>query len=191
MLTRPLPNLRSRLRGCSPAAATLLLAILFLFGQPPSEVRAEMERIAAAHPLGSVGMLSPVLGNGLGEGLPPLQTDQDLEDGKAAAIQTMLLQRAEELLREGDISSARMILEHLLRRAELAEVYWALGRTYDPVVLRTLHVVGTLADAGKARELYDLARRFGSEELNPAPSCKRRTCLLLDEKPGRQLLSLR
>jgi hypothetical protein len=150
-----------------------------------------MQRIAAAHPLGSFGMLSPVPGNDPGERLPPLQTDQDLEDGQAAAIQTMLLQRAEELLREGDISSARMILEHLLRRAELAEVYWVLGRTYDPVVLRTLRVVGTLADAGKARELYDLARRFGAEELNPAPSCKRRTCLLLDDKPGKQLLSLR
>ena len=73
-----------------------------------------------------------------------------------------LLKRGEELLRTGDIASARL----LLRRAATAgnaEAALALGGTYDGAVLAKLGVLGFTRNADQARFWYRKAAELGSQ----------------------------
>lgn len=74
-----------------------------------------------------------------------------------------LTSRATGLLRQGDISAARAVLE---RAAELgsAQAHFALAETYDPNVLAKWGAYGTRSDAIKARELYAKAEAKGVTE---------------------------
>lgn len=74
-----------------------------------------------------------------------------------------LTARATGLLRQGDISAARAVLE---RAAELgsAQAHFALAETYDPNVLAKWGAYGTRSDAIRARELYAKAEAKGVTE---------------------------
>lgn len=74
-----------------------------------------------------------------------------------------LTARATGLLRQGDISAARAVLE---RAAELgsAQAHFALAETYDPNVLVKWGAYGTRSDAIRARELYAKAEAKGVTE---------------------------
>lgn len=76
-----------------------------------------------------------------------------------------LLKRGEELAKQGDFASARLLLQ---RAADMrhAGAALALGATFDPVVLKKLGVVGTVSDAARARLWYGRAVEYGSAEAS-------------------------
>ena len=75
----------------------------------------------------------------------------------------MLVKRSEDLVAQGDIASARLMLT---RAAEAGDgrAALALGATYDASVLRKLGVIGVAGDAAKARAWYEKAAEYGSGE---------------------------
>ncbi|TAK49388.1 MAG: hypothetical protein EPO23_04175 [Xanthobacteraceae bacterium] len=90
--------------------------------------------------------------------VPPADkaTDDEMES---------LIKRGEEFVHQGDFASARLLLQ---RAAEMrhAGAALALGATYDPVVLKRLGVVGTVADPARARQWYARAVEYGSTEAS-------------------------
>jgi hypothetical protein len=71
-----------------------------------------------------------------------------------------LLARADLLLRQGDISAARVVLERAVTVGS-AEAGYRLAETYDPLVLSSWGALGTRGDPAKARELYARAYADG------------------------------
>jgi TPR repeat protein len=70
------------------------------------------------------------------------------------------LSRAQELIRNGDISSARLMLEKALS-AGSADAAFQLAETYDPQVLAGWHVRGIVGDPARAKQLYTKASESG------------------------------
>ena len=73
-----------------------------------------------------------------------------------------LLARANALLEQADISSARTLLEHALERGS-ARAAFMLAETYDARVLQSWRARGISGDLAKARELYERAQAGGIE----------------------------
>lgn len=71
-----------------------------------------------------------------------------------------LLERAERLIRSGDISGARLVLEHLVERGD-ARATFLLAQTCDPRMLRAWRVHGLRPDPERASALYARAAEFG------------------------------
>jgi hypothetical protein len=74
-----------------------------------------------------------------------------------------LVARASVLLGQGDIGSARIVLERAADTGS-AQASFALAETYDPRVLRRWGAYGTLGDPVKARDLYARAQAGGIKE---------------------------
>jgi TPR repeat protein len=74
-----------------------------------------------------------------------------------------MLQRADDFIQSGDLSSARLLLR---RAAEAGDVHAALtlAGTFDPNVLKALGFQDAAADAAMARLWYERAEKFGSAE---------------------------
>jgi TPR repeat protein len=77
----------------------------------------------------------------------------------------MLLKRGKDLLTNGDISSARLLLRRAAEAGN-AEAALALGSTFDPAVIARLGAIGVEADAAKAREWYEKAAALGSNRAS-------------------------
>jgi hypothetical protein len=78
--------------------------------------------------------------------------------------ETPMLERAFNLLGEGDIASARLLLEHLARKGS-GKGAFALGQTYDPTFFRSMFTIGgPKPDTQTARKWYDLAAQLGQNE---------------------------
>ncbi len=75
----------------------------------------------------------------------------------------MLVKRSEDLIVQGDIAAARLMLTRAAEAGD-ARAALALGSTYESGVLRKLGVLGVAADARQAREWYAKAAEFGSGE---------------------------
>jgi hypothetical protein len=75
----------------------------------------------------------------------------------------LLVKRGEELIAQGDIAAARLILTRAAEAGE-ARAALTLGATYDAEMLRRLGVLGVAADAAKARAWYEKAAQYGSGE---------------------------
>jgi len=75
----------------------------------------------------------------------------------------LLLKRSDDLMAQGDIASARLMLARAAEAGE-ARAALALGATYDANVLRRLGVIGVAGDAAKARTWYEKAAEYGSGE---------------------------
>jgi hypothetical protein len=75
----------------------------------------------------------------------------------------LLVERSQELISEGDVGAARILLQ---RAAEAGDAHatLTLGGTYDPVVLAMLQAHGVAADVSTARDWYKRASEFGSRE---------------------------
>ncbi len=71
--------------------------------------------------------------------------------------------RASVLRGQGDIGSARIVLERAAETGN-AQANFALAETYDPLILAKWGTFGTRGDATKARELYARAAAGGSGE---------------------------
>jgi len=75
----------------------------------------------------------------------------------------LLLQRGEELIAQGDIAAARLMLTRAAEAGE-ARAALTLGATYDAAMLRKLGVRGVAADTVMARAWYEKAAEYGSGE---------------------------
>jgi hypothetical protein len=79
----------------------------------------------------------------------------------SAAEEEQMLDRALNFLRDGDIASARLLLEHLARKGS-GKAAMALGQTFDPVFFRSMNTLGGLRpDRGKAQAWYKMAVDLG------------------------------
>jgi hypothetical protein len=102
----------------------------------------------------------------------PMQTAAALAEGAQAQIARRslgadevagLYRRSRELIVQGDIAAARLLLTRAAEAGD-ARSALALAVTYDAVALRKLGVLGVAADATVARAWYARAAEFGSEE---------------------------
>jgi hypothetical protein len=75
----------------------------------------------------------------------------------------MLVKRSEELVAQGDIASARLMLTRAAEAGD-ARAALGLGATYDANVLRKLGVIGVGGDTARARAWYEKAAEYGSGE---------------------------
>jgi hypothetical protein len=76
-----------------------------------------------------------------------------------------LVVRGKELLRDGDFSSARLILQRAVDAGE-ADAALTLGATYDPGILAQLGIRSQVANVDLARTWYEKAQEFGSAEAS-------------------------
>lgn len=74
-----------------------------------------------------------------------------------------LVARANVLLGQGDIGSARTVLERAVDLGS-AQASFLLAETYDPLILPKWGTYGTRGDANKARDLYARADAVGISE---------------------------
>jgi TPR repeat protein len=80
-----------------------------------------------------------------------------------AEQEKLWLDRAEALLREGQIAGARLWLERAAAHGS-ARASFRLAETYDPQMLLRWGAVGLRSDPGKARDLYAKAYAAGIPE---------------------------
>jgi hypothetical protein len=76
-----------------------------------------------------------------------------------------LVARGKELLRNGDFSSARLILRHAAEARDAAAAL-TLGSTYDPIILTRLGIRSQVANVELAVTWYQKAEEFGSTEAS-------------------------
>ena len=74
-----------------------------------------------------------------------------------------LVARGQTYLANGDVVSARLVFRRAAEAGD-APAALALGGTFDPMVLRSLGVIGVVADAAQARNWYQKAAELGSRE---------------------------
>ena len=74
-----------------------------------------------------------------------------------------LVKRGEAYLAQGDIAAARLVLGRAAESRD-ARAAFSLAATYDPAVLRKLHVVGIRPDVAQARAWYQKAAEYGSAD---------------------------
>jgi hypothetical protein len=95
-------------------------------------------------------------------------TDRNFAAG-AFAVQferqriAFLVNRGEELIAQGDIAAARILLQRAAEARD-ARAAFALAATYDPIMLAILRAHGVTADVALARDWYQKAGEFGSDE---------------------------
>ena len=96
----------------------------------------------------------------------PKPKTTSLPNTKAPVIseeeETILLQRAEELMRLGTFHPARLIYEELAKQGSVKGAL-ELARTYDPNIIRQNPISGMKPDPEKARSWYNKARQLGGE----------------------------
>jgi TPR repeat protein len=76
-----------------------------------------------------------------------------------------LVKRGHELLKTGDIASARLVLRRAANAGN-APAALALGATFDQAFLAELGVLGFAADMAQARAWYQRALELGSAEAS-------------------------
>jgi hypothetical protein len=74
-----------------------------------------------------------------------------------------MVARGEDLLIQGDIASARLLLQRAAD-AQDARAAFALATSYDPIELKRLRVYGAVSDVKQARDWYEKAKVYGSRE---------------------------
>jgi hypothetical protein len=74
-----------------------------------------------------------------------------------------LLHRGQEMFETGDLAGARLLLQRAADAGD-ARAAFALGASYDPLVLEQIGVFGVAADVAKARAWYEKATEYGSTE---------------------------
>jgi len=131
-------------RTAAPAPSTAGLATADAVPPEAARVPAAPVRAAQARPVAN-----------------PTPTEWALEPGEVER----LIKRGEDYLAQGDIAAARLILGRAAEARD-ARAAFSLGATYDPSVLRQLHVVGFRPDVAQARAWYEKAAEYGSAEAS-------------------------
>ena len=93
---------------------------------------------------------------------PQVDSQVDLRVSPAGAANPIVA-RAEALLRSGDVSGARLLLERAAASGDVNAIV-LLAQTYDPRTLASLGVIGIRGDVLKAEELYARARALRAEQ---------------------------
>ena len=102
-------------------------------------------------------------GTRLARAMDDARAVSDLSALHETAETSKLLDRASGLLKQGDISAARLVLA-LAHELGSPRAAFMLAQTYDPQVLSTWRALGTEGDPRKARELYAEAYAGGIAE---------------------------
>jgi hypothetical protein len=102
------------------------------------------------------GQRKPAVGRDIQSSALQPKTDPEL---------VRLITRGSDLLVQGNISGARMVLERAVEMGS-ARASFMIAETYDPGVLAGWKTYGTRGDPAKARELYAKAAVGGIEEAN-------------------------
>jgi hypothetical protein len=90
-------------------------------------------------------------------------------DNNSGSIRAMapeaanLIERGRDLLRSGDVASARLLFQRLAD-VGIADAALALAATYDPRYLAEHNLIGVVGDAAKALGWYQRASELGSIE---------------------------
>ena len=97
---------------------------------------------------------------------PTRQTEPEAVN--APAVQPMnqdavLMERGRDLLKSGDVASARLVFNSLAN-AGIADAVLALATTYDPRYLAQHNLIGVAGDETKAHDWYQRASELGSIE---------------------------
>jgi TPR repeat protein len=94
---------------------------------------------------------------------PVTTTRPTAPHGAASPEAARLIARAGQLLIEGNVGAARLVLD---RAAEMgsAQAWFLLAQTYDPLSLSAWGTLGTQGDPAKAQELYTKALVGGVQE---------------------------
>jgi hypothetical protein len=164
----PAPEIMAAIAGAGPGPAAT--------PEPPGGNPAEAPQVAEATPADHPPPEPPVV-TALRPAPPPpavlsptppvvpLPPPRPVEPSAAPAAAPLpaLVQRADEMLRLGDISAARRLYE----RAAVAgngQAALALGRTHDPAFLASIHVRGIQGDRTLAISWYRRALALGVGE---------------------------
>jgi TPR repeat protein len=75
---------------------------------------------------------------------------------------TALIDRGSDLLKRGDLASARLFLRRAAE-AGSADAALKLGSTFDPTFIQQLGVIGVAPDVARARQWYERAVELGSD----------------------------
>jgi TPR repeat protein len=75
----------------------------------------------------------------------------------------VLMERGRDLLKSGDVASARLVFNRLAN-AGIADAALALAATYDPRYLAQHNFIGVAGDETKAHDWYQRASELGSTE---------------------------
>jgi hypothetical protein len=100
---------------------------------------------------------------------PPTKKQPELQAVNAPAVEPMspedaaLMERGRDLLKSGDIASARLLFDRLAS-ASIADAALALAATYDPRYLAQHNLIGVVGDETKAHDWYQRASELGSRE---------------------------
>lgn len=89
---------------------------------------------------------------------PPPRPTPALDSGEIAT----LVKRGQDLLQNGDLASARLLLQRAAEAGSAAAAL-GLGATYDPLIIRRLGVIGLKPDPERAREWYSRGVALGSD----------------------------
>ena len=87
----------------------------------------------------------------------------DEAPASAPPVHADLFSRAKQLLAEGDIAGARLLLQHLAERGQ-GEAAYELARTFDRDMLASLGASSIDGDLERAQRWYALASQKGSEK---------------------------
>ena len=74
--------------------------------------------------------------------------------------EAMLFEKANKMLKEGDVTAARAIFEYLADKGDAGAAI-AMGETYDPIILSRMFIKGLRPDKTKAESWYQKARDLG------------------------------
>jgi len=93
---------------------------------------------------------------------PAPEAQDEPQPAISAAAERGMIEQAARLLANGDVSSARLVYEHLASKGSAIGAL-SLARTYDPRILPSLGVIGMQPDPERARKWYERAIALGSE----------------------------
>jgi hypothetical protein len=77
--------------------------------------------------------------------------------------ETAMLDRATQMLSMGDVSSARLLFEHVAKKGS-GKAAMALARTFDPAYFSAMGARGLKPDQEKAKQWYAVAADLGQDE---------------------------
>jgi len=93
----------------------------------------------------------------------PAQPEAGAVPAVSPAEEEVLLKKGALLLKNGDVSAARLNFENLALRGS-AKGAFALAQSFDPSVLLTMAIAGLKPDLLKAKEWYAKAAALGDQE---------------------------
>jgi hypothetical protein len=120
---------------------------------PPQQPQPQQQKIASLPPATTPPAASAAVSQ------PRADAPRELSANEIAS----LVRRAQEMLANGDVKAARVLL---LRAAEAhdARAALALAKTFDPITLRQLSTADPGPDVAQARNWYQRAREWGAPE---------------------------